>query len=74
MPGIDGCELYEKAIELRPELRGRAVLMSGDVLNPDLRTFAEEHDLRLLAKPFDLSAVVQLVDEVLTEANAADGE
>ena len=63
MAGMSGTEFYEAAVELRPELARRAVFMSGDVLNPDLRGFATERDIRLLAKPFDIEAVIRVVRE-----------
>jgi CheY-like chemotaxis protein len=69
MAGMSGTEFYEAAIEVRPELARRAVFMSGDVLNPDLRGFATQRDIRLLAKPFDIDAVIQVVREVLAAAD-----
>jgi PAS domain S-box-containing protein len=71
MAGMSGTEFYEAAIEFRPELADRAIFMSGDVLNPDLRGFATQRGIRLLAKPFDLDAVVRIVREVLAAANLA---
>jgi PAS domain S-box-containing protein len=65
MAGMSGTEFYEAAIAFRPELARRAVFMSGDVLNPDLRGFATQRGIRLLAKPFDIDAVVRVVREVL---------
>ena len=50
---------------MRPELRGRTVIMSGDTLNPTLREFAERDSLRMLPKPFDVASVLTLVDELL---------
>jgi PAS domain S-box-containing protein len=72
MAGMSGTEFYEAAIEFRPELAKRAVFMSGDVLNPDLRGFATQRGIRLLAKPFDIDTVVRVVREVLVAANEAD--
>jgi two-component system NtrC family sensor kinase len=71
MAGMSGTEFYEAAIEYRPELADRAVFMSGDVLNPDLRGFATQRGIRLLAKPFDIDAVVRIVREVLAAADEA---
>jgi DNA-binding NtrC family response regulator len=70
MAGMSGTEFYESAIELQPELTDRVVFMSGDVLNPDLRGFATQRGIRLLAKPFDLDAVIRIVREVLAAADA----
>jgi PAS domain S-box-containing protein len=69
MAGMSGTEFYEAAISVRPELARRAVFMSGDVLNPDLRGFATQREIRLLAKPFDIDAVIQVVREVLAAAD-----
>jgi two-component system NtrC family sensor kinase len=72
MAGMSGTEFYEAAVALRPELTQRAVFMSGDVLNPDLRGFATQRGIRLLAKPFDIDAVIRVVREVLAAAEVAE--
>ena len=72
MAGMSGTEFYESAIDLQPELTDRVVFMSGDVLNPDLSGFATQRGIRLLAKPFDLDAVIRIVREVLAAADAPD--
>jgi len=72
MAGMSGTEFYEAAIEFRPELAQRAIFMSGDVLNPDLRGFATQRGIRLLAKPFDIDAVIRTVREALAAADEAD--
>jgi CheY-like chemotaxis protein len=70
MAGMSGTEFYEAAVSFRPELTERAVFMSGDVLNPDLRGFATQRGIRLLAKPFDIDAVIRVVREVLAAGDA----
>ena len=70
MAGMSGTEFYDAAIEFRPELAKRAVFMSGDVLNPDLRGFATQRGIRLLAKPFDIDAVIRVVREAISAAQA----
>jgi PAS domain S-box-containing protein len=72
MAGMSGTEFYEAAFELRPGLARRVVFMSGDVLNPDLRGFATQRGIRLLAKPFDIDALIRVVREVLAAADVAD--
>jgi DNA-binding NtrC family response regulator len=72
MAGMSGTEFYEAAIEFRPELARRAVFMSGDVLNPDLLGFATQRGIRLLAKPFDIDAVIRTVREALAAAEEAE--
>jgi PAS domain S-box-containing protein len=73
MAGMNGTEFYDAAVEIRPELARRAVFMSGDVLNPDLRGFATQRDVRLLAKPFDIEAVIRVVREAMTAADQEAG-
>jgi PAS domain S-box-containing protein len=65
MPGMSGIEFYEAAVEFRPELAERAIFMSGDVLNSELRGFALQRAIRVLSKPFDIEAVIKVVREVL---------
>lgn len=65
MSQIDGTELYQQAIALSPELTGRAMIMTGDTHNPSLVAFAQEHGLRLMAKPFDIGDLLSAVDEEL---------
>jgi CheY-like chemotaxis protein len=68
---MDGLRCVEEAVVIRPELRNRIVIMSGDVLNPVLREFAEGHGVRVLAKPFDLDLILSTVDEVIEQEPAA---
>jgi len=72
MAGMSGTEFYDAAVEFRPELSRRAVFMSGDVLNPDLRGFATKRGVRLLAKPFDIDAVIRVVREAISAAQEAE--
>jgi PAS domain S-box-containing protein len=74
MAGMSGTEFYEAAVNFRPELANRAVFMSGDVLNPDLRGFATQRGIRLLAKPFDIDAVIRVVYEALASAAESDAK
>jgi hypothetical protein len=39
--------------------------MSGDVLNPELRDFAVERGIILLAKPFDIESVGRTIARIL---------
>ena len=61
MSVMDGTEVYERAVAIKPELRGKAMLMTGDTLNPALAAFAAENELPLIAKPFDID---DLLDNV----------
>jgi len=65
MPGMDGVETFRRALELRPELARRTLIMSGDVLDPALHAFARAHELPVLAKPFDLADGLAAVEAIL---------
>jgi hypothetical protein len=39
--------------------------MSGDVLNPELRDFAEARGVHLMAKPFDIADVSSMVHALM---------
>ena len=57
MPGMTGYELARAALKIDPEIR---VLMMSAVVDPP-----ESQHYPFLTKPFDLEAVVDMVDEQL---------
>jgi two-component system NtrC family sensor kinase len=61
MAGMNGTEFHAAVVARNPELGRRFAFMSGDVLNPELRDFATEHGVLLLAKPFDIATVAAMV-------------
>ncbi len=72
MPGMTGIDAFEAAVAIQPDLAGRWIFMSGDVLNPDLHAFAEARGIPLLAKPFDLTTVTRSVRDVVARLGLAD--
>jgi CheY-like chemotaxis protein len=73
MAGMSGTEVFDAIVAVRPDLERRFVFMSGDVFNPELRTFAEGRGIGLLAKPFDRETVRSTIDSVLAEASGRPG-
>jgi CheY-like chemotaxis protein len=67
MAGMTGTEVYLRVAELRPELAQRFILMSGDVLNPELLAFAEGRAVRLLSKPFEIETLQTIIDEMAND-------
>jgi CheY-like chemotaxis protein len=61
MAGMSGTEFHDAVMELAPDMAGRFAFMSGDVLNPELRAFADARQVHLLAKPFDIAAIGAIV-------------
>jgi CheY-like chemotaxis protein len=73
MVGMSGIEVYEAILANRPELAKRFVMMSGDVLDPVLETFAATHDMTRLAKPFDLATLDRTLRAVMREGGQSRG-
>ena len=64
MPGMSGVQVYEAVVAVEPDLAGRFVMMSGDVLNPFLSAFVETHAVIVLSKPFDLETLDRTIQGV----------
>jgi CheY-like chemotaxis protein len=64
MQGMSGIDVYREIVAERPELAQRFVMISGDVLNGTLATFAADNGVTLLAKPFDLDTLERTVRAV----------
>jgi CheY-like chemotaxis protein len=57
-----GVELYQTAIQRQPDLQGRFVFMTGDVLSLDLQEFFASTGSRHLTKPFELIELLEHVE------------
>jgi CheY-like chemotaxis protein len=73
MPGMSGVEVYEADVAVRPEFAARFVMMSGDVQDPALKTFAAAHPLTLLPKPFDLDTLDRTLRTVMEATGQSRG-
>jgi CheY-like chemotaxis protein len=71
MAGMNGTEFHAAVMEIAPSLGARFAFMSGDVLNPTLREFAEDRGVHLLAKPFDIAAVDSMVATLMAAGEPA---
>ena len=61
LPGGSARDLYRQMVELRPELRGRVVVCTGDPLHPGVIEAQAEGELGLLPKPFAVSDLEALL-------------
>jgi PAS domain S-box-containing protein len=61
MPGLDGVELFERAITKRPELRHRFVFMTGGAFTPKTSAFLEGRDRRCIQKPFRIGEIEDIL-------------
>lgn len=71
MPGMTGTDVYKRIATVRPELARQFILMSGDVLNPELLAFAEGRAIRLLSKPFEIETLRSIIGEISADLVAA---
>ena len=53
------------------DLASRLVFSSGDLLSPEFAAFLTEAGRPVLPKPFDLSELARIVEEVYADAHAA---
>lgn len=67
MPDMNGPTFHRLLSEVSPEQAVRLVIVTGLSEGHDVRTFAAQHDLRVLGKPF---TKVELL-EVIERASAA---
>jgi two-component system NtrC family sensor kinase len=65
MPVLDGPGLYRELAGRAPELSRRFVLITGDVLSPETRTFLKETGVPSLTKPFDFDEIQRVLRRVL---------
>jgi len=63
---MSGADLYWRAVEIRPELRGRFVLLSGDAGDPSVAALAREEGLRIVEKPFDVNELGAMIRRAAT--------
>ena len=65
MPVLDGVEFY-RALERRfPQLCRRLIFVTGDLLDPEKRSFLAATGAPCMEKPFDLDEVRRVVDRLL---------
>ena len=65
MAGMSGTAFHDAVAAIDPGLARRFAFMSGDVLNPELRTFAVERGIVLLAKPFEIDSIGPTVARII---------
>ncbi|MEW5850014.1 MAG: PAS domain S-box protein [Myxococcota bacterium] len=65
MPGGTGTDFLERLAATDASVWSRAVLITGDTVDPRTYTFAEQHGVRFCPKPFDLAELQQVVESVL---------
>jgi signal transduction histidine kinase/CheY-like chemotaxis protein len=65
MPRMDGIQLFAALREQHPEMAGRIMFVTGDVIGTDAEGFLADSGCRWLAKPFRLSELLRMASEVM---------
>ena len=70
MPGSSGMELYSQITQQMGYLAGKIIIVTGDILGSDIGEFLHKYNLPLLAKPFDLKALEEIINSVLNASQS----
>lgn len=66
-PTMNGKELYQWLKEKHPQLSGRVIFATGDVMGGDTQDFLEQSGRPFLPKPFTLNELKAIVTKALKE-------
>jgi len=66
MPGMSGEEFYTRIVKINPALKGKVIIITGDVMGPDIKDFLKKNDLPHLVKPFDVKVLKEQVEAIAT--------
>ena len=65
MPGINGRQFFELAVQKQPELAGHIIFLTGDVVNEETQDFLKSLGNPHIAKPFNLVSIKTAVAQVM---------
>ncbi len=68
MPQMNGREFYRYVAAAQPALARRIIFSTGDTASPETQAFFEEVGNPFLAKPFNLTELIRVVDSVLARS------
>jgi PAS domain S-box-containing protein len=71
MPGMSGIELYTSIIEKMPGLKVKIIIITGDVMGPDIKNFLTKNNLSYLVKPFDIKLLKEKINEIIGSGQPA---
>jgi CheY-like chemotaxis protein len=65
IPGMSGTEFYAQIIEKAPVLKGKIIIITGDVMGLDVKAFLAQNNLPYLAKPLDINLLKEKIDTII---------
>jgi DNA-binding response OmpR family regulator len=72
MPGMNGQEVFKRIGAIKPELRQRLVILTGDLLSNRTYLFIQMQKLPYLVKPFSLPELHSIIKTVLNSKPGSD--
>jgi PAS domain S-box-containing protein len=71
MAGVSGMDVYERMHQAAPHIAQRFILCTGDTSAPDVSGFLAQVTVPILEKPFELTAVEALAEQVRSGGGSA---
>lgn len=68
-PVMDGKELYRRICEEHPDMIGRIIMTSGDIMGKDMQEFINKAGVKFLIKPFTSDEIKEAVEDVFQKRN-----
>ena len=65
MPDTDGIDIFEEMTQNRPELCARTIFLSGGAYDPRMVAFTERTEQPVVDKPFQFSALIEMVEQMV---------
>ena len=65
MPGPGGIGLYRYITDQHPDLTGKIIFITGDILGGETRSFLSTTDCAYLEKPFTINDLLNALTTVL---------
>ena len=65
MPQMNGIQLYDEILAVRPELADRVLFVTGDLIDPDTVAFVERIGATTIAKPLEIQQVLRAIEAVV---------
>ena len=70
MPGMSGRELFDRILEVKPDLTRRLIFITGDFLSDETEAFMLESKIPFIKKPFVVDEVCILINEIISRRPA----
>ena len=67
MPQMNGLDLYGEIMALRPEMEGRVIFMTGDLIDEEIAGFLARIEATSIPKPLEIPRVLSAVAETLEQ-------